>query len=626
MNCSRNAKNTLMLFFFLVFHVSLILGQTPGLNKSVLISAETKIDPPEIILKWQPVEGSTSVKIFRKLKNGTAWGNSVSGNLAPGTTTWTDNNVETGTVYEYYVLSTGSVNSSGYIYSGIDLPEIFYRGTVILVYDTISTHGLDIEIDRWIIDVEGDGYDVKRIPVNQNDAITSVKSKILNVYNLDKQNTTALFLFGRVPVPYSGLIVPDGHSDHQGAWPADGYYAEFNGTWSDNLINNTSASSPRNHNIKGDGKFDQSTFPSDVDLQIGRVDMHDLPSFALGETELLRRYLDKNHAFRNKKINTNNIAIIDDEFTNYPEGFSASGWRSFSSLFGYENITKADYLLSLKEKNYLWSYGCGAGNYRICIGVIGSSDLVKDSLNGIFTMLFGSYFGDWDSPQDNLLRSALASGTTLTNCWSGRPYWYFHHMGLGESIGYSTKISMNNSGLYDFNNSQRGIHMALMGDPTLRAHIVAPPENFIAENTGGLANLSWTASFDTIIGYNIYRQIDSSHVYEKINDEFVSDTFFIDSCLVYPGIYKYMVRAVKMQKTNSGSYFNMSQGKTASFFNSNGAPIIADFAFVVDRPKVYFNNLSKNATNFIWDFGDGNTSSETNPSMSIPGEGHIKQY
>jgi hypothetical protein len=40
-------------------------------------------------------------------------------------------------------------------------------------------------------------------------------------------------LIGNVPVPYSGDLNPDGHSDHDGAWPTDTYYAEMNGTWTD---------------------------------------------------------------------------------------------------------------------------------------------------------------------------------------------------------------------------------------------------------------------------------------------------------------------------------------------------------------------------------------------------------
>ena len=59
-------------------------------------------------------------------------------------------------------------------------------------------------------------------------------------------------------------------------------------------------------------------------------------------------------------------------------------------------------------------------------------------------MFFGSYFGDWDSP-NNFLRAPLATPTyTLTSAWAGRPYWMFHHMALGETIGFSTRLTQNN--------------------------------------------------------------------------------------------------------------------------------------------------------------------------------------
>jgi len=617
----KNFTILLLIIILVILKCSLAFSQTPGLNKSILISAEIQNVPPAIKLSWQPIEGATSTKIYRKLKNSTSWGNPISGNLPAESISWTDTDVKIGIPYEYFVLSTGTNTSSGYIYAGIDIPEVFYRGKMLLVVDTISTKGLDFEIKRWIEDVEGDGYDVIKIPVNQNDVVNSVKMKILDLYNLDKQNTKSVFLLGRVPVPYSGVIVPDGHPDHQGAWPCDGYYAELDGTWADKLANNTSASSVRNHNIKGDGKFDQNTFPSDVDLMIGRVDMHNLPSFPQSETELLKKYLDKNHSFRNKLIIASDIAVIDDEFTGYPEGFSASGWRSYSSVCGGDKIQKTDYLETLKEKNHLWSYGCGAGNFTNCSGVVGTNNFVNDSLKGIFTMLFGSYFGDWDNPQDNLLRAALASGTILTNVWSGRPYWYFHHMGLGENIGYSAKISMNNSGLYDYNNNQRGVHMALMGDPTLRAHIVAPPTKFKIENNDGYAVLSWNATDDTIIGYNIYRKNDSFPDFEKINANIITDTFFIDSCMVIPGNYKYMLRAVKLEHTNCGSYYNMSTGISDTLINALNKMVIAKFEFERNANIVSFFNKSQNAKQYLWEFDDGTVSNEINPIHEFNQEG-----
>jgi len=608
--------NPIRIFLLLLalFSARLISAQTPGLNKSILLSAEIQKDPAQITIRWQPVAGSTSFKIYRKVKNSNQWGFPVASNLPGNILSWIDQTIEPGVAYEYRINSTGTVAGSGYILTGIELPEVFDRGKVLLVYDTISTSGLETEIARWINDVVGDGFQVIPIPVDQSDAVTSVKEKIRSKYLMDPENTKTLFLLGRVPVPYSGVIAPDGHTpDHYGAWPADGYYAELTSTWTDNTANNTGASTARNRNVPGDGKFDQHTFPSDLELQIGRVDMHNLPAFAQDETTLLKKYLDKNHAFRNEHFLVQNRALIDDEFAGYPEGFSASGWRSFSALCGDDQVFALDYPGTLKMENYLWSYGCGAGNYQNCSGVIGTPGFVQDSIQSIFTMLFGSYFGDWDNPENNLLRAALASGNVLTNCWSGRPYWYFHHMGMGESIGYSALISMNNSAVYDFNNSQRGVHMALMGDPTLRAHPVGPVSEFWASAEEGMVTLGWTAPGTDIKGFHVFRKGEDEEVFVKINHDLVTENEFIDSCLMYPGEYAYMVRAVKLEITNSGSYYNMGTGKMKSVNTALSRPLLSSFSVDIDGYKVQFSNLSQNATVYLWDFGDGNISQEADP-------------
>ena len=56
-------------------------------------------------------------------------------------------------------------------------------------------------------------------------------------------------------------------------------------------------------------------------------------------------------------------------------------------------------------------------------------------------MLFGSYMGNWDG-QDDLLRSVLATPTMGLACMMvGEPHWFVHHMGLGETIGYGTRLT-----------------------------------------------------------------------------------------------------------------------------------------------------------------------------------------
>src|SRR5581483_9905177 len=114
-------------------------------------------------------------------------------------------------------------------------------------------------LDRLQQDLVGDGWTVERLDVNRNDSVPQVKERIRAQYDADPAQVKAVFLFGHVPVPYSGDIVPDGHyRDHEGAWPCDGFYADMDGTWTDATVNDTRATDPRNRNVPGDGKFDQS--------------------------------------------------------------------------------------------------------------------------------------------------------------------------------------------------------------------------------------------------------------------------------------------------------------------------------------------------------------------------------
>lgn len=81
------------------------------------------------------------------------------------------------------------------------------------------------------LDLIGDGWNVIQINVSRNNTRTFyllslllaqyVKSLIAQQYFQDTLNVKAVYLFGRVPVPYSGSFAPDGHVDHVGAWPAD---------------------------------------------------------------------------------------------------------------------------------------------------------------------------------------------------------------------------------------------------------------------------------------------------------------------------------------------------------------------------------------------------------------------
>jgi hypothetical protein len=612
---------TCLLSISLILFTFISYSQTPR-DLVVELKATVQSNPNKIILQWPFNDLTTQYTVFRKLKSETSWGN-IKATLDGSVTQYIDSTIVRGVSYEFQVQRiTSTIRGYGYINSGIEVPEQAYRGKMILLIDSLFSEKLSKEIAFTIADFEGDGWKVIKKIISRNEEVKSVRDKILAEYNNDKANVKAVYMIGHIPVPYSGNINPDGHPDHLGAWPADVYYAEMTSNWTDVSINSEVASSNRNVNVPGDNKWDQSTLPSDVELQIGRVDFANMPAFSLSEEQLLKNYLQKSHDYKNKVFAPEYRAVIDDNFGYFSgEAFSQSGWRNFGPLVGSENAMAGDYFTTLGQKSHLWSYGCGGGSYSSAGGIGTTNNFATSDLQSVFTMLFGSYFGDWDS-SNNFLRAPLAQGKTLTNVWAGRPNWVFHHMGMGENIGYDVRISQNNSGFYYAGYGARFVHLALMGDPSLRNDVVAPVENVLAVFDGTKANISWSASKDDVLGYHVYMKNDTLNDYIRLNSTLITDTFYINSCLLYKGVYSYMVRAVKLQTSFSGSYFNLSIGKSDSTWNNQNLKVDAKFTFTIQNNVITFNNTSQNATDYKWVFSDGRESTDKNLSLSFANGTH----
>ncbi|MFK8103654.1 MAG: T9SS type A sorting domain-containing protein [Saprospiraceae bacterium] len=512
--------------------------------------------------------GTEAIHDFVACDNGNACTDinvTISPDMFPNSTSWVLKNSQTGEE----LGSSGAVGTHiiarpkyGFIYAGIEVPAIESRGTMLLLIDDAYLTPLGQEIDRLELDLIRDGWQVKREAVNQNDPVADVKAVIQTVYAATP-DLKSLFILGHVPVPYSGYIVPDTHKEnHEGAWAADTYYGELTGVWTDELIDITTpdALPLRNHNIPGDGKLDQDSIPTKMELQVGRVDLSRLNFFELDEFELTRRYLDKNHAFKTGQLSVQRRALVDDNFMHQFAAPAASGWRNFAPMFGAENTEELDYFTTMKNESYLWSYGCGGGSHISAGGIGNTQDFASDSLLTVFTMLFGSQFGDWDN-SNNFLRAPLAQGLTLTNCWAGSPAYTFHHMAMGYNIGYSIIRTQNTSnGLY--NTGPQLVHTALMGDPSLRMHPVKMPQDVtaIANQATETIEVSWTAPTDEMVaGYYIYRSNSINGVFERIHQEAITTTSYIDPDPLQ-GENIYMVKTLKLETSGSGTYYNLSLG------------------------------------------------------------------
>ncbi len=568
---------------------------------SVEFTVVTAGVPPHLTLNWnQRLPSNVSAqRILRRLKGETTWVQQAT--LTTSQTSYPDLTALPNVEYEYWLEQTmtgvSPNRTMGYLSAGVNVPAAENRGTLLLVVDDTMSGPLAPEIAQLRADLAADGWTVQTIIAPRSGTAVSTKALIKAAYDAAPASVKMVYLLGQVPVPYSGLIAPDGHGDHYGAWPADGYYGDMNGTWTDATVNNITASRTQNQNIPGDGKFDQSTLPSALELMVGRVHMRGMtkaPAAAVSETTLLRRYLRKAHDYRYRLGAYANIprrTLLRDGFGQFSgEVFAISGWQWGNTGVAtppvapiFDEPPSGQWWNFAAANSYLLGYGCGGGSYESAGSVGNSLDFGRKASKVVFTSLFGSYHGDWDA-DNNFMRAPLAGTATgdslgLTCMWAGRPHWYMHHMGMGEAIGYSARISMNASaalaggvGYQPPGSSQSGVHTGLMGDPSLRLHMVMPPRNLTAISANGQVTLNWTAVTETALqGYHVYRANTLGGPFTRLTTTPINVTNYSDATGTPGQAYTYAVRTLKLETVPGGTYLNLSQGELATLTVNAGA-------------------------------------------------------
>jgi hypothetical protein len=284
--------------------------------------------------------------------------------------------------------------------------------------------------------------------------------------------------------------------------------------------------------------------------------------------------------------------LIDDHFGDFGgEAFAANGWRNFGGMFGASNVVEAGWFGTLAKDEYLWGYACGGGDVELCGGVGRSADFAAADSKVIFTMLFGSFFGDWDQP-NVILRAPLGMPTYTLSCsWGGRPDNLYHPMALGETLGESMRQTQNRpadrrrkprdkEAVDDASREEEPrramVHLALMGDPSLRLHVVAPVSGLNGEKTRRRVTLRWAPSPDAgVSGYHVYRASQPMGPYARLTSAPVADPTYTDKAAPADDAV-YMVRPVKLEVSSSGSYWNIGQGVFATVGSRPNRLPIAD--------------------------------------------------
>jgi hypothetical protein len=570
------------------FGMVLALSQAQVLprNYAVEVSAQIGRSPAQISLSWVPDANATNYTIWRRSSVLETWRQLSS--VAGSVNSFLDSDVQSNALFEYQVLKKTSAGYSGagYVASAIDLVPNLDRGRVLLMVENVLAGALQPELQQLESDLVGEGWTVALRTVDSGSPVATVRDLIKEEHAATPVRT--VFLIGHTPVAYSGNINPDGHANHRGAWPADVYFSELNSNWTDSSVTSTNAERDTNWNVPGDGKFDQSTLPSDVDVEIGRVDLSDLTCFSnkassRSELDLMRQYFAKDHAWRSGKMSMPRRGLILDVIGIRGRGpLSDGGWRNFTAMFGSQNVvelTGETYFSKLTRESFLWTYAAGGGTYTSADGVGTSDDFALSDVRAVFTMFIGSYFGDWNE-ESNFLRAALGSGNILTASWSGYPHWFVHHMALGETIGFSARLTQNNAtnGPYlPSNGRARQVHVALMGDPTLRMHPFPPPPQVTATDIGPAVTVRWLPADSTALGYHVLRAPSQAGPFQLLTSTgVVQGLSFSDSSPFRGGVY--MVRAVRLEDGGSGTYVNASAGTISAPLGVQNPPIAPQLA------------------------------------------------
>jgi hypothetical protein len=517
-------------------------------------------------------------------------------NAVTGADSFNDTDVTSGVAYEYQISTlitnyTCVVPSDfpywdyQYIIAGTEVPLKDERGNLVLLVESGVAASLTTELDRLESDFIGDGYKVFRHDVAAVDvdtggwpaAVAATKALIVSDYNTDTNSDWTIFIVGHVPVPYSGLSSPGSHTENFGAQPADWYYADMTASvWTDTTANDSTADYPSNWNVPGDGKFDQSSIPSFPEMRVGRIDLRNMPAFGMTEAQLLAQYLDRNHSWRHKEFTVRERGIIN---TN---GIPFEQWSLNSGVFG--TTIKSDLGHWLEEatnttSSYLFAASKGSGSFTKDNQLGWTTNFANTQLYAAFTTMYGSYYGDWDSSQHSnvvILAPLSTVGYVLTTYYRENVVNWSSGM-IGETIGQELYEQASNlSALGAKRYTQYGWitggstfqsiqfpknYVSLLGDPTLRFRVAAPPTDVEVNASGSDNIVSWgAADDDNIVGYHVYRAPSND-----LND-FTRLTTVPDTASPYTdagassGDYVYMVRSVKLEDESSRSFFNASQG------------------------------------------------------------------
>ncbi len=594
-------KNVFLISLFLVLFASTLFCQieatfnynTEG-QRVCLVEVSVTNNPPTATLHFLDanLNNNHPTAVYRRNLYGAGadWTLQVS-NLPPGTSSWTDTNVNAGEVWEYQVRRTNNNGDAlGYATAGIYYDQSNYKGQLLLLISNNLPIALPNEINRLKKDLTGDGWYVKELFVDEGNrdlddgaAVVQVKNAITTVFNDAPTNDKpkVLFVLGNVPLPRSGqgLQSPDGHIESTGARGSDSYYADIDGIFTDTATYDI----PQQgisliKNFPGDFRWDQDLIPTELELAFGRVSfLNATTGIDADETASMKQYLDRLHDYRHVNSGTKIGTKTGFNETGYSNSTDAS-YRCLPALSGTNNIAPSG--ITMQEGHNQWVADNGPLMWYMSNQHIPS--LLEWDTVGMDALVYSSdqsNFGYGDTPnygannpwQASTIRRLLSyDSKCLITLWTTSAINVFQQAGVGEPLGVSCKYIMDHNTTnqnyekvaqnWDEPAWWNRTHFNFFGDPSLRLYQTFPPSDLqVSTNSTGFT-LEWTASIDQdLVGYHVFKSDSEFGKYQRITGAApIANTSFVDPFYQYGDWY--MVRAVAEEASGSGVFLHPSQG------------------------------------------------------------------
>ena len=326
----------------------------------------------------------------------------------------------------------------------------------LVVHAELYPHIRD-EVTQFTADLDAAGYSV------QLDTTRTTSHEALRAHLAGVSGRVGAILVGELPVAWyeDGW----GSSPMGEEFPIDLYFMDMDGTWTDS---------------DADGLYDGHYGNVAPDIWVGRL--YARPLTWDDEVRLMKRYFEKNHAYRNGQLSLPDRALsyVDDDWSYYGDCDLGECYSDVTVVTARSTTTAPDYRQRL-EQGYEWIHVCAHSSpwghtfrdYSSYAGTVFNSELYAIRPHAHFYNLFAcsgtrfveeNYSAGWDIFQDDYGLVAVGSGKTGSMLYFDD---FYGPLGSGDNIGEAFK-----DWFVEWGEESRDwfYAMNILGDPTLKPH------------------------------------------------------------------------------------------------------------------------------------------------------------